>query len=94
MTMAGQFTAYTTTWMAAWAAGWGVRLALVRPAGAENAGWREYFKEDPTEFHNLPLAWEAGGGTVPAWLGGTYVRCSLPSPSSPASQERTGAAQF
>jgi carotenoid cleavage dioxygenase-like enzyme len=60
--------------MAGWAAGWVAGLVLVLPARAENAGWREYFREDPTEFHDMPLAWEAGGGTVPAWLGGTYVR--------------------
>jgi len=40
---------------------------------ADNVGWREYFVEDSSEFHDLPLKWE-GRGEVPDWLSGTYVR--------------------
>jgi len=39
----------------------------------ENVGWKKYFVENPTEFHDLPLTWE-DTTVVPGWLSGTYVR--------------------
>ena len=39
----------------------------------DNVGWKSFLKEDPTEFHDIPLVWE-GENTVPEWLSGTYVR--------------------
>ena len=39
----------------------------------ENIGWKKYFVENPTEFHDLPLTWE-DATLVPGWLSGTYVR--------------------
>jgi len=41
--------------------------------GSENVGWKSYLKENPQEFHDLPLTWEKGS-KVPSWLAGTYVR--------------------
>ena len=46
---------------------------------AENVGWKSYFKDNPTEFNDLPLTWEKiqadeGPSGVPNWLSGTYVR--------------------
>ena len=46
---------------------------------AENVGWKSYLKDNPTEFHDLPLMWEKiqaneGPVGVPNWLSGTYVR--------------------
>merc|ERR1719277_1830946 len=32
----------------------------------------KFLEDEPTEFHNLPLTWEAGG--VPAWIKGSYVK--------------------
>ena len=45
----------------------------------ENAGWKSYLKDNPTEFHDLPLIWENIDETgqpkaIPKWLYGTYVR--------------------
>ena len=40
---------------------------------SDNVGWKSFLKEDPTEFHDIPLVWEEGS-PVPAWLTGTYVR--------------------
>ena len=45
---------------------------------SDNVGWQSYLKEDPTEFHDIPLVWEEEGSPVPAWLTGTYVRWSDP----------------
>ena len=39
----------------------------------ENVGWKSFLKEDPTEFHDIPLVWE-DGNSVPEWLSGTYIR--------------------
>ena len=42
---------------------------------ADNVGWKEFFKENPTEFHDLPLNWEKGKSTsVPDWITGVFVR--------------------
>ena len=44
-------------------------------SNAENVGWKSYFVENPTEFHDIPLSWESGNQTsVPSWLSGIYVR--------------------
>ena len=40
---------------------------------ADNVGWKKYFEENPTEFHDLPLEWEMGND-IPDWVTGTYVR--------------------
>ena len=40
---------------------------------SDNVGWKSFLKEDPTEFHDIPLVWEEDS-PVPAWLTGTYVR--------------------
>jgi len=48
-------------------------LHLLPPAQSENVGWRAYFNEESSEFHDLPLSWESGA-EVPSWLSGTYVR--------------------
>ena len=40
---------------------------------SDNVGWQSFLKEDPTEFHDIPLVWEEDS-PVPAWLSGTYVR--------------------
>ena len=48
-------------------------LAATVAAGGESVGWKEYFVENPAEFHDLPLVWEPGS-RVPDWLTGTYVR--------------------
>jgi len=51
-----------------------VWAALLLPlVTCDNVGWKSYFTEDSSEFHDLPLAWE-DGTRVPDWLGGTYVR--------------------
>ena len=48
---------------------------FVAIANADNVGWKSYFVENPTEFHNIPLSWESGNQTsVPSWLSGVYVR--------------------
>ena len=48
---------------------------FVAIATAENVGWKSYFVENPTEFHDIPLIWESGNETnVPSWLYGVYVR--------------------
>ena len=26
----------------------------------ENAGWKEYLSDNPTEFHDIPLKWQNG----------------------------------
>ena len=41
----------------------------------DNVGWKRVFDDNPTEFHNIPLAWEFGDYTnVPDWLSGIFVR--------------------
>ena len=48
---------------------------LLAISTAENVGWKSYFVENPTEFHDIPLQWEMGNQTtVPSWLSGIYVR--------------------
>ena len=48
---------------------------LLAISTAENVGWKSYFIENPTEFHDIPLQWEMGDQTtVPSWLSGIYVR--------------------
>ena len=48
---------------------------FVAIANADNVGWKSYFVENPTEFHNIRLSWESGNQTaVPSWLSGVYVR--------------------
>ena len=48
---------------------------FVAIANADNVGWKSYFVENPTEFHNIPLTWESGNhSAVPSWLSGVYVR--------------------
>ena len=50
-------------------------LTFVAITTAENVGWKSYFVENPTEFHDIPLIWELGNETnVPSWLSGIYVR--------------------
>jgi len=46
---------------------------LLSKVSCENVGWKKYFVENPTEFHDLPLKWE-DPTPVPDWLSGTYVR--------------------
>ena len=41
---------------------------------AETVGWRSYFTENPTEFHDIPLTWEEEDARVPDWISGTYVK--------------------
>ena len=48
-------------------------LLLVTGSTCSNVGWKSFMRENPTEFHDLPLTWE-GGNRVPEWLSGTYVR--------------------
>ena len=48
---------------------------FVAIANADNVGWKSYFVENPTEFHDIPLTWESGNqSSVPSWLSGVYVR--------------------
>ena len=48
---------------------------FVAISNAENVGWKSYFVENPTKFHDIPLSWESGNQTsVPSWLSGIYVR--------------------
>ena len=48
---------------------------FVAIANADNVGWKSYFEENPTEFHDIPLSWESGNQSlVPSWLSGVYVR--------------------
>ena len=48
---------------------------FVAIANADNVGWKSYFVENPTEFHDIPLTWESGNqSAVPSWLSGVYVR--------------------
>ena len=51
-------------------------LALLGLQGlaAETVGWRSYFTENPTEFHDIPLTWEEEDTRVPDWISGTYVK--------------------
>ena len=48
-------------------------LLLVTAGTCSNVGWKSFMRENPTEFHDLPLTWETGI-RVPEWLSGTYVR--------------------
>lgn len=48
-------------------------LATASLAAASNVGWQSFLQENPTEFHDLPLAWQ-DDTEVPAWLSGTYIR--------------------
>ena len=48
-------------------------LLLVTTGTCSNVGWKSYMRENPTEFHDLPLTWETKS-KVPEWLSGTYVR--------------------
>lgn len=42
---------------------------------ADNVGWKSYFEENPTEFHDILLEWEGGELTsIPDWLYGIFVR--------------------
>ena len=42
---------------------------------AENVGWKSFLVENPTEFHDILLKWEAGNETtIPSWLSGVYIR--------------------
>ena len=50
-----------------------ITLLLVTLGTSSNVGWKSYMRENPTEFHDLPLSWETGI-EVPEWLSGTYVR--------------------
>ena len=50
-----------------------VLIILVRGQRADNVGWRSYFTENPTEFHDLLLDWEEDT-TIPDWISGTYVK--------------------
>ena len=48
---------------------------FVANANTDNVGWKSYFVENPTEFHDIPLIWESKNETqVPSWLSGVYVR--------------------
>lgn len=40
----------------------------------ENIGWKTFFEENPTEFHDLPLTWENTKFRVPDWINGTFIR--------------------
>ena len=47
-------------------------LALAK---SENVGWKSYFEENPTEFHDILLKWEGGNeANIPSWLSGVYIR--------------------
>ena len=48
-------------------------LLMVAAGTCANVGWKSFLRENPTEFHDLPLTWEMKKG-VPDWLSGTYVR--------------------
>ena len=49
-----------------------VSLTVVK---ADNVGWKSYFEENPTEFHDILLEWEGGELTsIPDWLYGIFVR--------------------
>ena len=50
-------------------------VTYLASANSENVGWKSYFVENPTEFHNIPLKWEGGNETnIPSWLSGVYIR--------------------
>eukprot|EP00092_Neocalanus_flemingeri_P065782 GFUD01080056.1.p1 GENE.GFUD01080056.1~~GFUD01080056.1.p1 ORF type:complete len:543 (+),score=150.85 GFUD01080056.1:194-1822(+) len=46
---------------------------LLVTTNCENVGWKKYFAEETSEFHDIPLTWE-DPTPVPDWLSGTYVR--------------------
>merc|ERR1712042_178325 len=48
-------------------------LLLTSLVHCDNVGWKKYFEEETSEFHDIPLTWE-GETEVPSWLSGTYVR--------------------
>ena len=48
-------------------------LFLVKLGSCSNVGWKSFLRENPTEFHDLPLTWHTKAH-VPDWLSGTYVR--------------------
>ena len=50
-----------------------VLIILIRGQRADNVGWRSYFTENPTEFHDLLLHWEEATA-IPDWISGTYVK--------------------
>jgi len=49
------------------------QLLFITQSLGDNVGWKKYFVENPTEFHDIPLSWESDN-PVPSWLSGTYVR--------------------
>ena len=49
-------------------------LLGVQGLAAGTVGWRSYFTENPTEFHDIPLTWEEEDTRVPDWISGTYVK--------------------
>ena len=51
----------------------GILFIIVENVHPDNVGWKSYLKENPTEFHDIPLVWEEEL-SVPEWLSGTYVR--------------------
>jgi len=51
----------------------GLLLILTALVQCDNVGWKKYFEEETSEFHDIPLTWE-DDALVPDWLSGTYVR--------------------
>ena len=37
-------------------------------------GWSRLFEDVISEFHDEELSWELGGGDVPSWLQGRYIK--------------------
>jgi len=50
-----------------------ILFIFIAQSMSDNVGWKKYFIDNPTEFHDLPLVWE-DDTPVPDWLSGTYVR--------------------
>ena len=44
-----------------------ILFIIVKNVHPDNVGWKSYLKENPTEFHDIPLVWEEECSGVVIW---------------------------
>ena len=49
-------------------------LSLAEICLGHTQGWSRLFEDEISEFHDEELSWELGGGDVPSWLQGRYIK--------------------